>query len=83
MIRAMFWAALLALGLAPMLAGIAGAHSFDPALLDIRERAEGIYDVVWRSPPPQGVGGRLRQLVPVFGQACRRVGRRDEPPLCG
>jgi hypothetical protein len=57
------------------LAGVARAHSFDPALLDLRERGGGVYDVVWKSPAPQGDTGPIRALVPVFGQACRRVGQ--------
>jgi hypothetical protein len=76
-------AAVLALVLAPAFAGVAGAHSFDPALLDLRERGGGIYDVVWKSPPPQGAAGPLRQLVPVFGQACRRVGEASAPSAEG
>jgi hypothetical protein len=39
---------------------VAGAHSFDPALLDLRERGGGIYDVVWKSPVPQGDAGPRR-----------------------
>jgi hypothetical protein len=61
------------------LAGFAGAHSFDPALLDLRERGAGVYDVVWKSPVPQGEAAPVRQLVPVFGQACRRVGEVSAP----
>jgi hypothetical protein len=61
------------------LARVACAHSFDPALLDLRERGGGIYDVVWKSPVPQGDAGPVRQLVPVFGQACRRVGQASLP----
>ena len=55
----------------------AGAHSFDPALLDLRERDAGIYDVVWKTMVPEG--GAVRQLTPVFGAACRRVGDLAPP----
>ena len=61
------------------LAGLAHAHSFDPALLDVRERGVGLYDVVWKSPVPQGDAGPVRLLVPVFGQVCRRVGQASAP----
>jgi hypothetical protein len=54
-------------------ATVAWAHSFDPTLLDVRERDGGVYDVIWKSPVPVGPGGPTRQLTPVFG-ACRRVG---------
>lgn len=58
---------------------VAHAHSFDPTLLDLRERGGGIYDVVWKTPVPQGDAGPVRQLAPVFGAACRRVGPRPSP----
>ncbi len=56
-----------------LVAAIADAHSFDPSLLDLRERDGGVFDVVWKIPPPQGAGG-VAALTPVFGAACRRVG---------
>ena len=31
-------------------AATAAAHAFEPAILDIRERAAGVYDVIWKSP---------------------------------
>lgn len=56
-------------------AAFAHAHSFDPSLLDIRERDGGTYDVVWKTPTPQGEGARpTRSLTPVFGTACRNAG---------
>jgi len=61
------------------LAGLAHAHSFDPALLDLRERGAGVYEVVWKSPVAQGDVGSVGPLVPVFGQACRRVGPPSAP----
>ena len=57
-----------------LVATAAGGHSFDPTLLDVRERGGGVYDVVWKTPVPGGPGGPTRQLTPVFGAACRRVG---------
>ena len=57
-----------------LVASVAGAHSFDPSLLDLREREPGLYDVVWKTAVPQGPeGGPLRQLTPVFSTACRRA----------
>jgi hypothetical protein len=56
-------------------ASVAHAHSFDPALLDLRERDPGLFDVIWKSPMPQGAEAPgIRQLVPVFGASCRRTG---------
>ena len=40
----------VALGLV-LAAAVVHAHSFDPALLDLRERGGGIYDVVWKTAP--------------------------------
>jgi hypothetical protein len=53
-----------------LVAAVAHAHSFDPTLLDLRERDAGVFDVVWKTPPAEGV----RQLAPVFGANCRRTG---------
>ena len=68
----------LGLGLV-LVAALARAHSFDPTLLDLREREAGVYDVVWKSPVPQGEAGPVRQLTPVFGTNCRRVGEIVPP----
>ncbi len=67
-----------------LVAALAHAHSFDPALLDLREREAGIYDVIWKSPVPQGEGVVvLRALAPVFSAPCRRIAtvtpRGNEP----
>jgi hypothetical protein len=62
-----------------LVATMAHAHSFDPTLLDLRERELGVYDVVWKSPVPVGEAGPVRQLTPVFGAACRRVGAIAAP----
>lgn len=48
------------------------AHSFDPAILDIRERAPGQYDVRWKSPGLRGGSeSPLGPLVPRFSDGCR------------
>jgi hydrogenase/urease accessory protein HupE len=56
-----------------LVAAIARAHSFDPALLDLRERDAGIYDVIWKSPAPAQDGFVARPLAPVFSAPCRRA----------
>lgn len=56
-----------------LVAAVARAHSFDPSLLDLRERDGGVFDVVWKTPPPQGPGA-APALTPVFGASCRRTG---------
>ena len=56
-------------------AGGVGAHTFEPALLDLRERDAGIFDVVWH-PPGAGSGAVLPgdpALVPVLPASCRRL----------
>ncbi len=53
-----------------LVAAVAHAHSFDPLLLDLRERDPGVFDVVWKTPP----GGGADVLSPVFGANCRRTG---------
>ncbi len=69
-------AALLAV-LAALLAsaGTARAHTFEPALLDLREREAGIFDVVWRPPGPES-GAQLpgdAPLAPRLPAPCRRI----------
>jgi hydrogenase/urease accessory protein HupE len=49
------------------------AHAFEPAILDVRERDAGVYDVVWKSPAARAgtdpaVGG---PLAPRFPSTCR------------
>lgn len=55
-----------------LVAALAHAHSFDPALLDLREREPGVYDVVWKPPLTAGEGEAARGITPVFGAVCRR-----------
>ncbi|HEV7731155.1 MAG TPA: HupE/UreJ family protein [Candidatus Binatia bacterium] len=59
---------------------IAGAHSFEPALLDLREVAPGVFDVVWKSSTPQGAADPLGGLTPVLPPHCHTVplGPTDE-----
>ncbi len=54
------------------------AHSFDPALLDLREREAGRFDVVWKSPiaTRPGLGPTPQPVLPPH---CRRVGEITAP----
>jgi hypothetical protein len=51
-----------------LVATVAHAHSFDPMLLDLRERDAGVFDVVWKTSAEGSA------LTPVFGANCRRTG---------
>lgn len=56
-------------------AATAAAHSFEPALLDLRERDAGVFDVVWR-PPGKESGAVMPgapPLVPRLPDACRTL----------
>lgn len=81
MTRAALACALVVAGLA--VRGTAAAHTFEPALLDLRERETGVFDVVWR-PPGKESGAVLPDappLVPALPAACRVVaelGASDE-----
>lgn len=67
------WSAVvLALGLH----GLARAHSFEPALLDLREREAGRFDVVWKSPTPRGAADPGGGLTPELPAHCRQL---DDP----
>jgi hypothetical protein len=52
---------------------VAGAHSFEPALLALREVGGGLYDVVWKSPTPRGAADPIGGLTPVLPAHCRTV----------
>ena len=69
-----------ALAATVLLAGAAGvlAHSFDPALLDLREREPGRFDVVWNSPAAArpGLGPTP---APVLPGHCRQIGDVTPP----
>jgi hypothetical protein len=62
-----------------LLARVAHAHSFDPTLLDLREREPGLYDVVWKPPARGDEAPAIRVLSPVFSAACKRVGEIGRP----
>lgn len=64
-------------------AAAAGAHSFEPALLDLRERDPGVFDVVWRPPGKESgaVMPGVPPLVPRLPAGCRTLadlGASDE-----
>jgi len=61
------------------LAVTAAAHSFEPLLFDLRERAPGVFDVRWRLPGPAAglvIAGDAA-LSPALPRHCRRV---DDAP---
>src|SRR6185503_3730412 len=62
-----------------LVSAAAHAHSFDPSLLDLREREGGIYDVIWKTAVAHDEGRPSRPLVPVFGAACRRIRALSAP----
>jgi hydrogenase/urease accessory protein HupE len=55
-----------ALVLALVLASAArvGAHSLDPALLDVRERADGLVDVTWKTSATRVAGAEVEPVLP-------------------
>ncbi len=53
-------------------AGIAIAHPLDPALLELRETAPGILDVLWKTPRTVGAA-----LDPVLPERCRADSSRS------
>ncbi len=70
--RAVVWAQLF-------VAAAVAAHSFEPLLFDVRERAPGVFDVRWRLPGP-GAGLVISgdtALSAALPPHCRRV---DEAP---
>jgi len=69
----------LAVTLLLLLAPTRGAHghSFEPALLDLREREAGVFDVVWRAPGKES-GAVLPgdpELVPALPTHCMMLGQ--------
>lgn len=52
-------------------ATLAGAHSFEPALLDLHERDAGVFDVVWKSPAAATTAAPYGAIAPRFPAACR------------
>jgi hydrogenase/urease accessory protein HupE len=64
--------AALALAAAPR---IVRAHTFAPAVLDLHQRASGVFDVVWKLPGPGSgvlVSGDTH-VAPRFPKHCRRI----------
>lgn len=61
--------------------GTAHAHSFAPALLDLRERDAGVFDVAWkiRLAEAESVAGPAFDFAPQFPPQCRRLD--NEPGL--
>ena len=60
--------ALLAVALAVRLAG---AHSFEPGVLDLREQSPGVFDVTWQAP-------QLAALAPRLPAHCATVAGGEE-----
>jgi hypothetical protein len=63
----------LAVALLAVWRAVAAAHSFEPALLDLREATPGVFDVVWKSPTPRGADDPLGGLTPVLPAHCRTL----------
>jgi hypothetical protein len=66
-----------------VLAGNAGAHTFDPALFVLTERAPDTFDVIWRTSPMRVAPGRTvadDPLVPALPAGCRRIHPAEPPP---
>ena len=51
--------------------GMARGHALDPALLDVRETAPGLAEVLWRTAPTRAA------LDPVLPEGCRAI----SPPV--
>jgi hypothetical protein len=66
---------LIACLLATTPARVAVAHSFEPAVLDVREQATGVFDVIWKLPGPESgsftPGDPLPK--PLLPAHCRRL----------
>lgn len=54
---------------------VAVAHSFEPAVLDVREQGSGVFDIIWKLPGPESgsfaPGDPLPE--PVLPAHCRRL----------
>lgn len=56
-------------------ATFASAHALDPVLFELRERADGNVDVLWKGPNAQIPGVKV---VPVLPEVCRQIGEKSE-----
>ncbi|MCW5891210.1 MAG: HupE/UreJ family protein [bacterium] len=58
---------------------VAMPHSFEPALLALREVGGGLFDVVWKSPMPRGADDPIGGLTPVLPAHCRTLADPGAP----
>jgi hydrogenase/urease accessory protein HupE len=72
--------AVLALALVLGTAAPACAHESRPGYLELREVAEGRYEVVWKQP---AVGDLVLRLSPVFPEGCTLAGAADRQLVPG
>ncbi|MFN8542946.1 MAG: HupE/UreJ family protein [Candidatus Binatia bacterium] len=72
----MTWRVAMVLLLVPV--ARAGAHSFEPALLDLRERTAGVFDVVWKAPAA-GSGALAPGAPPLVPELPAHCLRRAAP----
>jgi hydrogenase/urease accessory protein HupE len=70
----------LALALVLGTAAAARAHESRPGYLELREVAEGRYEVVWKQP---AVGDLVLRLSPVFPEGCTLAGAADRQLVPG
>lgn len=56
-----------------LLPAVVAAHSFEPALLSLREVGGGVFDVVWKSPTPRSADDPVGGLTPVLPAHCRTL----------
>jgi hydrogenase/urease accessory protein HupE len=73
------------LGLLTLVPSLAGAHAFQPALLDLSEREGGSYAVTWKVSTKPGEMGRApaTELRPVLPDACETDGPVRRTQMAG
>lgn len=82
--RHLVWA--LALGLCvTLIPSSVCAHAFQPALLEIHERDDGDYDVVWKASTSVGETGQAPSevLAPKLPERCEATGQRRASEMSG